>query len=181
MSTYKRLNVEEDFEYTEENPLLISGWTIFKDRNGSINVRKEDKGYIMNFTGSLFVTDDHCFYRYKEFQLLLDRFDIDKIKKMTASKNKITLFSGVKDINKGFTVYSDGKAVISKTKKYNEGEDIETMLNVIEFTDQTWALAEMHNTKYTYRILYVWDNSHKIMNKLSEIGIGSPLISTEII
>ena len=178
MKAYVRIEVADDFSYTEENPLVVLDWSIYKKDN-FIHVTKGDKGYVVSFVGSLFVTEEHCFYRHREFQLLLDKFSINKVKNMTA--RKIAVSSGLKDVNKGYTIYSDGTCQVVATKHFNPDEPHETLLATLEFSnDTTWALAEVHNTKYQYRILYVWENPHRIMNDINKTGLGNPVLSTEL-
>lgn len=184
--TAVRLEVDKNFTNRKNNPHRIdvgeTTWEVYRALDEGIIILKEGKQeYAFRFEeGVVFLMEDYCYYRYKEFQLLLDSFHIDKVKRVKPEETiTVSLICGVKELAKSFTVFSNGGINVLGVKNINEGKSHQTQLYKIEFERASWAIVDTKNTRFSYRTLYCWNESpHLLLKELNKSGLGLPKLAS---
>ena len=184
-----RVEIDANFVNTKNNPKVIIPsdevtWEIYKDGTDVVVCKNGDELYRWAFTGSLFVMgDEYCYYRHKDFQMLLDSFRIDKVQKIDSAKGKeqkVDVVCGVKELDKSFSIYCDGEVEIRKVADIRVGTPHQTKRFTCVIHNATWALVDTKNTRHEYRTMYCWDVSpHMKLKELNESGIGLPKFSSK--
>ena len=157
---------------TETNLLVVD----------SSNQRHLGKMFENAKAGSLFLTDSYCFFRYREFQLMLDMFLIDKVvndAELNGGAFALNLVSGFgkETEDMGYSVYTNADFYVIGEEERYVGEDRHTKSIRFCFENPKWILVEIRNKKGTYRTLYTWGEKPQIMLKeLSKNGIGEARI-----
>ena len=184
-----RIEIDTNFKGTKENPMVVKpntdsgiSWSIFKEDKSVVVEKDGTEMYRWEFNGSLFIMgDEYCYYRHKGFQTLLDAFRIDKVIKVNPDKEpKVDVVCGVKELDKSFSIYSDGMVEIKKAADIRVGEPHQTKRFTIVFHNATWAIVDTKNTRHSYRTMYCWDESpHIKLMELNKSGIGLPKFSSK--
>lgn len=175
-----RLEIDSNFVNRKSSPYTVTigknEWVVYRELNDSITVLMNGvRKYSYTIDeGTIFIMEDYCFYRHKEFQLLLDSFHIDKVKRVKPDESvKVPLICGVKGLDKSFSVFTDGHINVLDVKNINEGKEHQTQLHTITFDGATWAMVETKNTRFSYRTFYCWEESpHLLLKDLNKSGLG---------
>lgn len=182
-----RVDVDNNFRHTKENPMeKIIGktvWSVYKnaDDNIVVNMNNEAKYLYKSPEGSVFLMEKYGYYRFKEFQILLDSFKIDKVVKVRKGEDlHLDLSAGIKELEKSFSVYTNAGISILNVKNINIDKPYQTQMYRIGFdNDVRWALIDTKNSKYKYRTFYCWtDSPHIVLKDLNRTGIGLPKITS---
>lgn len=184
--TAVRLEVDKNFVNRKSNPKEITvgetTWGVYRAfDDGIIILRNGKQEYAFRFEdGVVFLMEDYCYYRYKEFQLLLDSFHIDKVKRVKLDEEvSVSLICGVKELEKSFAVYTDGDIIVMAVKNINEGKSHQTQQYKISFDRASWAIVDTKNTRFNYRTLYCWNESpHLLLKELNKSGLGNAKLAS---
>jgi hypothetical protein len=184
-----RIDVDDNFHYNLSNRKVIvvgkTKWEIFRWLGNNLDELIVTKNGIKTYRWevkdcTVFFMEDYAYYRHKSFQLLLDSFRIDCVKKVKPEENPIiSLSCGIKSLEKSFAVYTDGDIEIVREAKIHENEDYESHIYDININKGFWAIVDTKNTRYSYRTFYTWEEKpYRTLVELEKEGIGLPKFSS---
>lgn len=181
-----RIDIDSNFKCGREDPRIVkvgdTVWSVYRTvDHGIIILKNGNTEYAWKTEeAAIFLMEDYCYYRHKEFQLLLDSFRIDKVKRMKEGEElQLDLICGVRGLDKSFAAYTDGQIESLSVKNSNLGKEHETQIHKVAFDNPTWALVETKNTRFVYRTFYCWDPSpHMLLKDLNKTGLGMAKISS---
>ena len=188
----RRVEINPDFAKNETGKALLyrvgrTRWVIHRNENNDLFVNAVNQPHLNKIfanatAGSLFLADTYCFFRYREFQLMLDMFLIDKVVNDAALDGGAFALNLVSGLGKetedmGYSVYTNADFYVVGEEERYAGEERHTKSIRFCFEKPKWILVEIRNKKGTYRTLYTWgEKPHIMLKELSKTGIGEARI-----